>query len=174
MHRRTVVLFTLVVGAALVLAACTEEEGLGRPTAPADGASETAATPEFETVDAGEQSGAGGQEASLFVLRAEDDWREFWSLHQSHTLPPPEPPEVDFEGEMVIAAVDGGQPSGGYSFEIDAIAEAHGRLVVDVTRRVPGEGCITTAALTQPYHIVRVPRSDLEAELAVTEETYDC
>ena len=159
--------------AALLLAACRDEEEAGRPTAPFDGASADFESPDFQTIESGDQSGIGGEEPSLFVLRNEDDWRDFWSLHQSHTLPPPEPPDVDFERDMVIAAVDGAQPSGGYTFEIDAIGQEDGRMIVSVTRRVP-EGCVTTAALTQPYEIVRLARSDLDAEIEVTEETYDC
>jgi hypothetical protein len=163
------VVVVVAVAAALLLAACRDEGEAGRPTAPFDGASA-----DFETIDSGAQSGIGGEEPSLFVLRTEDDWRDFWALHQSHTLPSPEAPDVDFEREMVIAAVDGGQPSGGYRLEIDTIGRADAALVVDVTRRVPGQGCVTTAALTQPYHIVRVARSDLGVEIAVTDEAYDC
>ncbi len=81
---------------------------------------------------------------------------------------------MDFSREMVIAAVDQTESSGGYRFEITGIEEIEGRLVVRVSKTIPGPDCIVTAVITQPSHIVRMEKSDLEPELLISEETYSC
>ena len=101
-------------------------------------------------------------------------WEDFWSRHQGIVSPAPGTPEVDFSREMVIAAVDQTESSGGYQFEITGIEEIEGRLVVRVSKTVPGLDCIVIDAITQPSHIVRMEKSDLELELLVSEETYSC
>jgi len=43
-----------------------------------------------------------------------------------------------------------------------------------VNKAVPGPDCLVTAAITHPFHIVRTAKSDLEPQLAISEETYSC
>ena len=183
----------VVAATALLLGACGDEgEGLSTaptpspgstPTAPADQptAMESSPTPPtggapaaFETIDTGAQSGIRGGQPQLFKIETEPEWEEFWSRHQAIVTPQPALPAVDFSREMVIAVVDRTEPSGGFLLEIAAIEEAEGSLVVRVSKQVPGAGCLVTDALTQPFHIVRLARSDLEPELAIGEETYEC
>lgn len=150
---------------ALALAACQEEE-----EGPFGGDQEIA----FQTLGSGQQSGIDLETPQLFVIRSQGEWEEFWGRHSTIAVPRPTPPAVDFDQQMVIAVVDQRQPSGGYSLEITRIVQAGDRLQVYATRRAPGSGCATTAVLTQPYHWVLLPPSDLEAELILTTQTYDC
>jgi len=88
--------------------------------------------------------------------------------------PVPALPSLDFSRQMVIAAVDQQETSGGYRFEITGIEAVEGRLTVRVSKRVPGPDCVVTAEMTQPFHIVRTAKSDLEPQLAISEETVSC
>ncbi len=169
----------LLVGVTLfVLAACVGEEEVSpgpapsdqnTPAAPADGSSLT-----FETIEVGQRSGGAGSAPQLFKLDTQAQWEPFWSQHQASVIPAPDLPQVDFSREMVIAVVDRDEPSGGFSFEITRIEDGGGRLAVRVRKDVPGPDCVVTAAITQPFHIVRTVQSDLQPELAISEETYSC
>ena len=169
----------LLVGVTLfVLAACVGEEEVSpepapsdqtTPAAPADGSSLT-----FETIETGDQSGIALEQPQLFKIETQAQWEQFWSQHRANVIPAPDLPQVDFPREMVIAAVDQDEPSGGFGFEITDIEDVEGRLVVRVRKDVPGPDCVVTAVITQPFHIVRTVQSDLQPELAISEETYSC
>lgn len=141
----------------------------GSPTVPVNAPAEV-----FETIDIGDQSGVAGERPQLFKLDTQAGWEELWSRHQANVSPAPGAPDVDFSREMVIAAVDQTEPSGGYRFEITGIEEIEGRLVVRVSKTIPGPDCIVTAVIAQPFHVVRMAKSDLEPELLISEETYSC
>ena len=128
----------------------------------------------FETIDVGTASGIAGGQPQVFRIDTESEWEEFWSRHQAILTPQPALPAVDFTQEMVIAVLDQQKSSGGFLLEITAIEEAEGNLVIRVNRRVPEPDCAVAAVITQPFHIVRVPRSDLEPRLALSEETISC
>ena len=149
----------------------------GSPTVPATApspASSPAAAEVFETIEIGDQSGVSGGQPQVFKLDTQAGWEEFWSRHQGIVSPAPGAPDVDFSREMVIAVVDQTESSGGYRFEITGIEENNGRLLVRVSKAVPGPDCIVTAVMTRPSHIVRMAKSDLEPELLISEETYSC
>ena len=184
--------FALAV-AALMGAACGEKEAPPAPTPTAqNGRPVVAATPatpsadgqpkpsvvarkiEFETVEIGQQSGIGGPGPSVVKIETQAAWDEFWSRHKSLVMPAPPPPTVDFSQEMVIAVLDRQEVSGGYRLEISGIEEIEGGMRVRASKGIPGERCIVTLAMSQPFHIVRTAKSDLEPELEVSEETYSC
>ena len=141
----------------------------GSPTPPVNG-SPTA----FETIDIGVQSGVAGGELKITQIETQAEWENFWSRHQGNVIPPPPAPSVDFSREMVIAAVDQTEPSGGYRFEITGIEEIEGGLAVRVSKMIPGPDCIVTTALTQPFHIVRMARTTVSLNIVLMQETYSC
>ncbi len=163
--------------ALLALAACSSVGSSGSTPAPQGSPTVPVKAPAeaFETIDIGDQSGVADEgEPLLFVAETEEEWRDFWFFHSSGVIDGSDPPAVDFSREMVIAAVDQTEPSGGYRFEITGIEEVEGRLVVRVSKTIPGPDCIVTAVITQPFHVVRMAKSDLEPELLISEETYSC
>lgn len=160
---RAVTAITLAALFLLAGAACEEEEAL-----PGDGELR------FDTMAGGEHSGVRAETAEVFKLETEEDFRAFWQEHTSPFTPAPALPQVDFQIFMVVAVVDQQQPSGGYEMEIRRIVEEGGRLQVEALRREPGEGCITTAVITNPFHIVRAERSGLTAELRLQTERCEC
>ncbi len=139
------------------------------PTVPVNAPAEV-----FETIDIGDQSGVAGERPQVFKLDTQAGWEELWSRHQSIVTPQPDVPAVDFSQEMVIAVVDRQESSGGFGIEITGIEEVEGRLVVRVSKTIPGPDCIVTAVIAQPFHVVRMAKSDLEPELLISEETYSC
>ncbi len=149
----------------------------GSPTVPAPApspASSPTVAAVFETIDIGDQSGVSGGRPQVYKLDTQAAWEEFWSRHEGNVSLPDGASDVDFSREMVIAAVDQTESSGGYRFEITGIEEVEGRLLVRVSKATPGPDCIVTAVVTQPSHIVRMAKSDLEPELLIIEEIYSC
>jgi hypothetical protein len=67
------------------------------------------------------------------------------------------PASVDFSaGDVVIFYSDGVKPTGGYAASIVSVVQIGRALSVATLLTSPGEGCITTDALTTPYALVKV------------------
>lgn len=113
----------------------------------------------FSTVDRGVTSGI--KEAGFFVLKTEEEWRAFWRRHASST-----PPVLDFSREMVIAAFMGEQRTGGFSIEIQKVEDKGGLLKVLVQKTLPAPESPVLQVLTQPYHIIRLAKTDLPVRFA--------
>lgn len=92
------------------------------------------------------------------VVRDAARWTEVWAAIQPTRMAAP---AVDFDGQMVVVACLGERRSGGHSIEIAEVAVGDDALTVTVRTHAPTAGAITTQALTQPYHAVRVARTAL-------------
>ena len=148
------ILYRILAVAAAVLhfsmAACALSQAAGQsPDVP------------FVTVDRGFNSGI--RERKLLVIKTEKEWKDLWQAHTAITTPPKSLPAVDFEKEMIVAVFSGEKPSGGHGIEILKIEEDSAKPEVRVTFREmkPPAGGMVTAALTQPYHIVKLKKVDL-------------
>ncbi len=113
----------------------------------------------FSTVDRGVTSGI--KEAGFFVLRTEEEWQRFWRRHASS-----DPPVVDFSREMVIAAFMGEQRTGGFSIEIQKVEDKGGLLKVLVQKTLPAPESPVLQVLTQPYHIIKLAKTELPVRFA--------
>lgn len=167
----------VIAALASLMVACEGEEASPTPSpSPPQGRDASAGLPsmEFETIDLGQYSGIVGQRPQVFTVDTQAEWEDFWSRHQADVMPTPPLPPVDFSRNMVVAVVDQEEPSGGYRLEITGIDEIEGGLHVLASKAVPGPGCLVTAAMTQPFHIVRTAKLDLEPRLQISEETYSC
>lgn len=101
---------------------------------------------------------SGITESRRMVIRDEPAWRTAWAEIWARTGPTPPPlPVVDFTQDMILLAALGQRNSGGYSIMIDSASRAAGGIVVWVTKLTPGK-CGTTAALTQPVDLARMPQ----------------
>jgi hypothetical protein len=100
-----------------------------------------------------------GGEPGVRVLRDAAAWEGAWrELHAGLAAGPA--PAVDFGREMVVVVAAGERPSGGHALRVDATSTApDGALVLHVTATAPGEGCMSTAVITSPVDVVRVPRT---------------
>lgn len=83
-------------------------------------------------------------------------------------------PTVDFTGFSVIVLHMGRQRSGGHAITVDSITRVGATLRVVVRLRVPGEGCMTTMALTSPFQVVLVPAGATHADFVTETEAVAC
>lgn len=91
------------------------------------------------------------------AIRDQAGWTAAWSTIHGGT--PGEPaPSVDFTRDMVLLIALGERNSGGYTVRVDGVTPAGRGAVVRYTITEPGEGCMTTQALTAPVVAVRAPR----------------
>lgn len=134
---------------------------------------EEARTLSFETIEQ-ETFGNYDIETQNLVIRNEEAFNNFWEQLHGDRQPVPPVPEVDFAQNMVVITVMGTRPSGGYMTEITEAGARGERLGIRVKQKTPGEGCVVTASLTNPYHIIKMERSELDAEFFVEEISVDC
>lgn len=71
-------------------------------------------------------------------------------------------PEVDFEGNIVIAVMQGPKNTGGYAVSITHMHQAGTAVRVEVEVVEPEPGSMTVQVLTSPYHLVAARIEDFE------------
>jgi hypothetical protein len=108
----------------------------------------------------------GVEKPAQLIIRDAKAWADLWAKIHRNVEPKPALPEVDFEKQTVVAVFAGTKPTGGYSIRIrdirhDAKAD---KLLVFVEETSPPPGSITIQVLTQPYHVVVIPKTDKEIE----------
>lgn len=64
--------------------------------------------------------------------------------------------EIDFTCFQIIAVFDDVKPNGGHSIDIIEVIENEGDIVVIIKNILTGDA---TQVITQPFHIVKIPRS---------------
>lgn len=108
------------------------------------------------------QFGAGfeGFDGANLEIRTPLEWRAFWALHAGN--PDADPPPVDFTERVVLAAIQGTQNStGGPNITVAGLQDPGPlRRVAVVNDRRPGP----LDAMSNPFHIVSVPRSAIPAQ----------
>lgn len=78
---------------------------------------------------------------------------------------------IDFGKDMLVAVFLGERSSGGYGIEVSRIIETQDAVEVTVIEASPGSGCPVTLALTQPYHIVKIRKTDKRVIFNIEEYT---
>src|SRR5262244_523922 len=117
-----------------------------------------AAAVPFSTLAKGLASGVG--QPTQIVVRSQNDWAELWSRHMRAQSAPPPLPSVDFSRDMVVALFMGERPTGGYAIEVTRIERTAQGLSVHYRTSRPAPSATQMQALTQPFHLVTVPRVD--------------
>jgi hypothetical protein len=112
----------------------------------------------FRTIARGYQSGLDGDE--LQIARNEDEWRAMWKHHTSNVLPRPEPPEVDFDRDMVVCVLTGYKPTTGYGITVVRVIPKGDGLYVEAVGTTPEFGAILPQVVSHPFHMIAVPRRD--------------
>ena len=107
---------------------------------------------------------SGVSEPIQKVIQDKVAWEKLWSEHRANMKGDLKVPEIDFSKEMVVFAALGRQRTGGYAIEVSNIRPASNRLQISIKRKTPPAGAMVTQALTAPFHIVAVPKSDLKPE----------
>jgi hypothetical protein len=109
----------------------------------------------------------GVAEPKQVVIRDSDAWKSLWKEMQSQRTPAPATPDVDFSREMVVGVFLGQKPTGGYSVRVTRIEQAPDVLKVEFKETRPAPDSIVTQALTQPYHLVVVPKQEGRLDFAL-------
>jgi hypothetical protein len=117
-----------------------------------------AVTVPFSTLAKGLASGV--DQPAQIVVRSQNDWAALWSRHMGTQTAPPPPPSVDFSRDMVAALFMGERPTGGFAIEVTRIERTDGGLSIHYRNRRPNPADMHAQALTQPFHLIKVPRID--------------
>lgn len=105
-----------------------------------------------------------------YRIKSQDELEELWNMVHGTGAPT----TIDFTKKEILAAFDGTHVTGGYEVAISSVVEAEGTRTVSIVRTEPGENCMTTEAISSPFQIVVVDKS--EVPYAHEEETVvrDC
>ncbi len=93
------------------------------------------------------------------VIKNAKELEQLWREVHSKALPMPALPKVDFGKNMVLAAFMGEKRTGGYAIQITKVVARNGEVVVFIKETTPPPDAIVTQTLTQPFHIVVVPKA---------------
>ena len=111
-----------------------------------------AQTQSFSTVAKGDASEQ--QTARQVTVRTAAEWKALWKDH----APTAKMPAVDFSKDMVVGVFLGSKPSAGHDVEIVGVRMEEKDLIVEYVQKQPGRGTLAAQILTEPYHLVSVPR----------------
>lgn len=92
------------------------------------------------------------------LVQDQATWDALWTQHVSNYFPPPPTPFVDFTQRAVVAVFLGSVGHGGVQIQVRSCGLSVTTLDVRTTTTGPGINCPVTAVMTQPCHIVSVPR----------------
>jgi hypothetical protein len=92
------------------------------------------------------------------VLTNEEDWIEFWGRHDGSEA---EPPNVDFETDVVIVGAVGLRREAGDLVEVRRVLTVGQGTRVELVERIPGDFCSPAELDHFPVHMVVVPAVDL-------------
>ena len=93
--------------------------------------------------------------AAPFPVLDDVAWSAFWLEHSGNA----EPPEGDFDSEMVIVGAVGQRHEAGDSVEVRQILQVDDGTLTHLFERVPGNFCSPVARTHYPFHIVVSPRT---------------
>lgn len=86
----------------------------------------------------------------------------------------PRIPVVDFTKNSLVAVFSAQKPSGGYFINIDSITIGSKGLTVNVIESSPGSTCNVTDVITQPFEIVKIPKTDEKAVFKYKQIVKEC
>ncbi|MCP1728011.1 hypothetical protein J2T60_002011 [Natronospira proteinivora] len=161
MNRAGLVLLSMCC---IFLSACAAGEGNGQ-------AEENAmqnGSYEIEELARGSQSRESAER--MMVVRDADTFERIWDLSDQRG----ERPAVDFDQSMVVAIFMGERRTGGYSVQVDEVRQDGDDIMVQVIMEEPGEGCMTTQAITRPFQLVLLPQLDGEVRFQTQQQALDC
>jgi hypothetical protein len=127
-----------------------------------------------ESLDSYYRYSSGHSDSARLVIRDPAAWEELWARMTSNHGPKRPAPAVDFSREMVIAVAMGTRASGGFGIRVTEVNASVGEITATVVSTSPGRTCGTTAALTAPMDVVRVPRTSLPVRFVEQRAVSDC
>jgi hypothetical protein len=104
---------------------------------------------------------SGIEEPLQTVVRNPEEWTALWQLHTSIQSPPTPLPAVDFSVEMIVGLFPGEKRTGCYEINITSAGQIDSTLFIYYVEKAPPPGGFAIQAITQPYHLVKLPKSDM-------------
>ena len=121
-------------------------------------------TVEFDVISKGILGGAGaeGIEKQNLVITDTNNWEELISKMDAvnETSKSFTETDIDFSQYTVIAVFDSVKNSGGYGLDLEITSNSN-NTVVKVIQIGPEPGGFVTTVITQPYYIVKIPKTSL-------------
>jgi len=108
--------------------------------------------PAFTTIAKGDASGQ--QIGRQVTVRTAAEWKALWKEH----APIDKMPDVDFTRNMVVGIFLGSKPSAGHEVEIVGVRTQDKDFIVEYVQKQPARGTMSAQILTEPYHLVSVPK----------------
>lgn len=126
----------------------------------------------FVTIEEG--SYGGEKTKKQITIKTQSAWQNEWTAMKRGESPTPTLPLVDFDRYMLVAVFMGERNTGGHGIAMTKITETNTGLVVAVNEVSPGNGCMVTQALTQPYHVVQIPKSNKPVTFTTSRSVTQC
>ncbi len=107
--------------------------------------------------------GEGDSGPSIEVACDLEGWRELWGrLHPPSTGEEAAgPPELDPASTVAVAVFQGVKPTGGYAIVVSSVKVRGNSVEVRAELTAPRPGSMVTQALTAPYCLVALSRSEM-------------
>lgn len=138
-----------------VVSACS-----GSPTAPGDS---------FREIGSGTFSGFTEQQ--VVAVRDEATWVK---VREQLVFGSGAAPPIDFAADTLVLVALGQRPTGGYTVRVESVARRGGVLEISAVEQAPGGSCVTIQALTQPFQVIAVTRTDQSVNAAWSRITRNC
>jgi len=107
------------------------------------------------------------------LLNSNEDYQKLMIEVYSNLDQLPRIPVVDFTKYSVVAVFIGNRSNGGFMVSIDSITEGK-NLTVNVTETTPGKDCMVTDAITRPFSLVKIPKTELKPVFKTKQIVKDC
>lgn len=117
----------------------------------------------FISISKGNLFGAGeeGFEKENSVISSKIAWKSFLKkIDSSNKVSETFDNSIDFSKEIVVVIIDKMRNTGGYSIEVTEVVEKKDNLLVRITTKGPKPTDMVTAAIIQPYHIIKVKKTN--------------
>lgn len=129
---------------------------------------------EYQVVTQGDGASIALTERLTRVLFSQSDLEALWlEMYPDAGLDPPIP-QPDFTENAVLAAFGGTQTSGGSQMRVSSVDSEADSVLVTFTLSVPGENCISTSVITQPFILVSLPNTGAEFRSQILQEQLSC
>lgn len=126
----------------------------------------------FEVIHNGSYSAI--TEKRELIINSDADYQKLMIEVYKNLDQMPRIPVVDFKKNTLVAVFMAQKTSGGYMISIDSITESSKGLTVNVIESSPGKGCTVTDALSQPYEIVKIQKTQEKAAFKYKQIVKDC
>jgi hypothetical protein len=121
--------------------------------------------------------GGGDFKPTNLVINNNITWTALWLRLDSNCVEycPPEP-NVNFTSRTVIAVILGVKATAGYDIGVNKITQAGPTITVHGTITIPDPApyCVVAQILTEPYHIVDIPKTTSNVEFDLQTIIHPC